>query len=87
MLIVVAKSLPEPPHLFDTSTARAFLASPSQGLTYNAGVWHHSVLTLVPTDFAVVEAQVPLIGSVRENCEIHRLKEEEQPFYTVEVRQ
>lgn len=30
----------------DPSTFKAFLASPSQGLTYKTGIWHHSVLTL-----------------------------------------
>lgn len=43
----------------DMSTARAFLATAAQGVSYDAGVWHHSLLVVdAPLDVAVVEAQI-----------------------------
>lgn len=47
-LVVVAKGGDRP----DLSTARAFLAGPTQGVSYSPGTWHHPMITLDnPTDF------------------------------------
>lgn len=46
----------------DMSTLKTFVASSTQGISYNAGVWHHPMVALeYPTDFAVVvhESGVP----------------------------
>ncbi|TXT13405.1 hypothetical protein VHUM_00772 [Vanrija humicola] len=42
----------------DLSTLRAFLATGAQGVSYNAGVWHHPMLTVNEwMDYACVDAQ------------------------------
>lgn len=47
-LVVVAAGLDRP----DLSAARAFLAGPTQGISYAPGVWHHPMIALDnPTDF------------------------------------
>lgn len=70
----------------DPSTFKAFLASPGQGLTYNTGVWHHSVLTLVPTDFACLETQMSTEGDRVEDCEVRRKADGEAAYLTVEIK-
>ena len=41
------------------TTARAFLGTAAQGISYNAGVWHHSLLTVDgPLDYCLVETQI-----------------------------
>ena len=53
-LIVVADTV-DPP-----SSLRCFRASGAQGVTYAAGVWHHPLLILRPTqDFLVVDRDGP----------------------------
>lgn len=48
-LVVVALGQNDP----DLSTLRAFLAGPTQGISYFAGVWHHPMIALDDTtDFA-----------------------------------
>ena len=48
-LVVVALGGAAP----ELSTARAFVASPTQGIGYRAGVWHHPMIALdAPIDFA-----------------------------------
>ncbi len=48
-LVVVALGGDAP----DLSTARAFVASGAQGVSYRPGVWHHPMIALdEPTDFA-----------------------------------
>ncbi|CED85306.1 Allantoicase [Phaffia rhodozyma] len=59
----------------DVSTAKAFIASASQAITYDVGVWHHSVLSFVPTDFACLESQISTDGDRTEDCEIIQAKE------------
>lgn len=39
----------------DLSTLRAFEATPTQGVSYRPGVWHHPMIALdAPTDFTVL---------------------------------
>ncbi|ORY21974.1 galactose-binding domain-like protein [Naematelia encephala] len=43
----------------DLSTLRSFLATAAQGVSFDAGIWHHSLLTVDgPLDYACVEAQL-----------------------------
>ncbi|SCZ94765.1 BZ3500_MvSof-1268-A1-R1_Chr12-1g03643 [Microbotryum saponariae] len=70
----------------DLSTLRVFLSSPSQGLSYNEGVWHHSVLSFNYADYAIVDTQITTDSSLKLDCEILRRKVgEEAPFAVVEV--
>ncbi|WWD18333.1 allantoicase [Kwoniella shandongensis] len=44
----------------DLSTVRAFIATAAQGVTFDQGIWHHSLLTVGgDLDYAVIEAVVP----------------------------
>jgi len=53
----------------DIATLRAFMASSSQGVLYNAGTWHHPLIALnTATDFACVETQ--LGGGNKLDCEV-----------------
>lgn len=48
-VVVVAEGNDAP----DLSTARAFIAGPTQGVSYPPGRWHHPMITLDnPTDFS-----------------------------------
>ncbi|SGY20218.1 BQ5605_C017g08534 [Microbotryum silenes-dioicae] len=82
----------------DLNTLRVFLSSPSQGLSYNEGVWrtsefhrsalgeHHSVLSFNYADYAIVDTQITTDSSLKVDCEILRRKVgEEAPFAVVEV--
>ncbi|KDE05928.1 ureidoglycolate hydrolase [Microbotryum lychnidis-dioicae p1A1 Lamole] len=70
----------------DLNSLRVFLSSPSQGLSYNEGVWHHSVLSFNYADYAIVDTQITTDSSLKVDCEILRRKVgEEAPFAVVEV--
>ncbi|SCV72932.1 BQ2448_6857 [Microbotryum intermedium] len=70
----------------DLSTLRVFISSPSQGLSYNEGVWHHSVLSFNYADYAIVDTQITTDSSLKLDCEILRRKVgEQEPFAVVEV--
>ncbi|KAK8858443.1 allantoicase [Kwoniella newhampshirensis] len=44
----------------DLSTVRAFIATAAQGVSFNQGTWHHSLLTVGgDLDYAIIEAVVP----------------------------
>ncbi|KAF8608780.1 allantoicase [Ceratobasidium sp. AG-I] len=54
----------------DLSTLRAFVASTAQGISYNAGIWHHPMISLERTiDFCCVETQIGTPDN-RLDCEI-----------------
>lgn len=54
-LVVVA-----PPGDFEPAALRAFLAGPTQGVSYRAGTWHHYSLALgAPADFLVIDRAGP----------------------------
>ena len=56
---LVVAALNGPDDKPDMSTARAFLGTVAQGISYNAGIWHHSLLTIDgPLDYLLVEAQI-----------------------------
>ncbi|KZT42454.1 Allantoicase [Sistotremastrum suecicum HHB10207 ss-3] len=58
----------------DLGTLKAFIASASQGVSYNAGIWHHPIIALEqPTDFACVETQIG--GGDKLDCEVLELSE------------
>lgn len=43
----------------DMSTARAFIATSAQGVSYNEGIWHHSLITVnEPIQYALIETQI-----------------------------
>ncbi|KIJ49648.1 hypothetical protein M422DRAFT_246721 [Sphaerobolus stellatus SS14] len=43
----------------DLQTLRAFVATTSQGIVYNTGIWHHPMITLEDSiDFTCVETQI-----------------------------
>ena len=66
----------------DLTTMRAFLATQAQGVSYDAGIWHHNLSVVdAALDFAVVEAQVDDPGFIMD-CEILRPV---NPFATVEI--
>lgn len=65
-LVVVARGGTTP----DESTLRAFLATPTQGVNYAPGTWHHPLISLQATsDFLVIDRQGP--GN---NCEEYQLR-------------
>jgi len=70
-LVVVAKSGPD--NKPNMKSLRAFLASSSQGVLYDAGTWHHPLIALkMVTDFACVETQ--LGGGNELDCELVNLE-------------
>ncbi|KAK4688521.1 allantoicase, partial [Tremellales sp. Uapishka_1] len=49
----------------DLATLRAFLVTASQGVSFDEGIWHHSLLTVDgPLDYAIVEAQIGEPGNI-----------------------
>ncbi|CED85278.1 allA [Phaffia rhodozyma] len=67
----------------DMSTLKAFLLEPWQGISYNAGVWHHSVLTLSPVDYACVDTQITQDSSLKADCEALRRGTDVAPWAKV----
>ncbi|MEZ4267912.1 MAG: ureidoglycolate lyase [Myxococcota bacterium] len=66
-LVVVA----EPGSPLDPETMRAFLAGPSQGVSYARGTWHHPLLALeAESEFLVVDR-----GGPGDNCDEVELAE------------
>ncbi|KAK7687174.1 hypothetical protein QCA50_009678 [Cerrena zonata] len=60
----------------DLKTLRAFVASASQGIVYNTGIWHHPMAVLDgPMDLACVETQIG-DGNLLD-CEIVTLEDQE----------
>ncbi|WVQ80557.1 allantoicase [Cryptococcus sp. DSM 104549] len=53
----------------DLSTLRAFVATAAQGVSYDEGIWHHSLLTVGgDLEYAIVEAQMSVPNEIRD-CE------------------
>nr|ODN79211.1 allantoicase [Cryptococcus depauperatus CBS 7841] len=53
----------------DLTTVRAFLATAAQGVNYNKGSWHHSLMTVgADLNYAIVEAQTSMAGEILD-CE------------------
>ncbi|CAL1707370.1 unnamed protein product [Somion occarium] len=72
-LVVVAKNGEDDKP--DLKTLRAFVASASQGIVYNTGIWHHPMAVLDgPMDLACVETQIGDDNSL--DCEIVNLEGE-----------
>lgn len=64
----------------DLSTLKIFLASPSQGVCYHAGIWHHSVVSLSHADYAAIDTQITTNSGLKIDCEILRKAEGEESF-------
>ncbi|OWZ72791.1 allantoicase [Cryptococcus neoformans] len=66
---VVVAALNGPDDKPDLSTVRAFLATAAQGVNYDEGIWHHSLLTVGgDLNYAIVEAQMSVPNEIRD-CE------------------
>ena len=67
-LVVVALGGDAP----DLATARAFVAGPTQGVSYRPGVWHHPMIALdAPTDFTCLVWE----DGTDDDCTVHHLPE------------
>ncbi|KAL8287612.1 hypothetical protein RQP46_003470 [Phenoliferia psychrophenolica] len=69
----------------DLSTLQVFLASPSQGVCYHAGIWHHSVVSLAHADYAAIDTQITTDSSLKIDCEIIRKAAGEASFAVAQL--
>ncbi|KAI5479442.1 Allantoicase [Pseudohyphozyma bogoriensis] len=69
----------------DLSTLKAFVTTPAQGVSYNAGIWHHSIVSFSYADFVSVDTQVTQDSSLKVDCEIVRPAEGAEPFAVVQL--
>ncbi|KAM0755967.1 hypothetical protein T439DRAFT_320661 [Meredithblackwellia eburnea MCA 4105] len=69
----------------DLSTLKVFLASPSQGVCYHAGIWHHSIVSLGHQDYAAIDTQITTNSSLKVDAEILRLSPEDEPHAIVQL--